>query len=188
MDGAPRKVALVTGASGLQGLSLLKTLDALDDWGSIYAIARSDIPESSKIRKLALDLDDKKALRRSMEGDLGRSVTHVFHLAFSGDMSNVGQTTFLWMKNVVEILEELGAPLEHVFFSQGQKYYGAHLGKWDAIDIPWRDHPLTGNRVVGANFYYSQEDWAIERTKSGAKWTWSALRPGAILGYSLVLS
>ncbi len=37
----------------------------------------------------------------------------------AGDMSNVGQTTFLWMKNVVEILEELGAPLAHVFFSQG---------------------------------------------------------------------
>ena len=37
----------------------------------------------------------------------------------AGDMTNVGQTTFLWMKNVVEILEELGAPLAHVFFSQG---------------------------------------------------------------------
>ena len=121
-----------------------------------------------------------------MEGDLGRSVTHVFHLAFSGelsptgiksptcnaqagthhrsrkddlqeehhgpcvrghceriasfhagDMSNVGQTTFLWMKNVVEILEELGAPLEHVFFSQGFVSAAPLCTRWQ-----WRPYPF----------------------------------------------
>ena len=28
----------------------------------------------------------------------------------------------------------------------------------------------------------------IERVEKGAKWTWSATRPSAIIGYSLVLS
>ncbi|CAL5225443.1 g8261 [Coccomyxa viridis] len=185
MKGAHSKVALVTGASGIQGLSLLKAFSKQDDWSAIYAVARSDIPLSSKTHKLALDLDDKEALRKSLEGDIGRSVTHVFHLAFSGDTTNVDQTTFVWMKNVVEILEELEAPLVHVYFTQGQKYYGVHMGNWDIADVPWKDEPLTGNRHLSANFYYAQEDWAIERRSQGAKWTWSALRPGAILGYSL---
>ena len=112
----------------------------------------------------------------------------------AGDTTNVYQTTFIWMKNVVEILEELGAPLVHVYFTQGwvgftlphitamfsqhawvvwtgrevtpfapardcwmpcgmkavcmcrQKYYGVHSGKWDIADVPWKDHPTTGNR------------------------------------------
>ena len=34
----------------------------------------------------------------------------------------------------------------------------------------------------------AQEDWAIERVEAGAKWTWSATRPSAIIGYSLVIS
>ena len=37
----------------------------------------------------------------------------------AGDTTNVDQTTFVWMKNVVEMLEESGAPLEHVYFTQG---------------------------------------------------------------------
>ena len=108
-----------------------------------------------------------QALKESLKGDMGRSVTHVFHLAFSGpllytehphdyaqltlklkqvpaelennaqkrkgtfwlwersafshvgDTTNVDQTTFIWMKNVVDILEELGASLVHVYFTQG---------------------------------------------------------------------
>ena len=44
----------------MQGLSLLKALGELDDWAAIYAVARSEIPLSSKVHQLALDLDNKE--------------------------------------------------------------------------------------------------------------------------------
>ena len=47
----------------VQGLSLLKALGELEDWSAIYAVARSEIPLSSKIHQLALDLDDKEVHR-----------------------------------------------------------------------------------------------------------------------------
>lgn len=31
-----------------------------------------------------------------------------------------------------------------------------------------------------------QEEWAMKKVAQGAKWTWSALRPGAVIGWSLV--
>ena len=46
----------------LQGVSLLKALGELDDWSAIYAVARSEIPLSSKTHRLALDLDDKEVM------------------------------------------------------------------------------------------------------------------------------
>ena len=32
---------------------------------------------------------------------------------------------------------------------------------------------------------YTMEDWAIEKTKSGARWTWSSLRPPYIIGVNV---
>ncbi|CAK0785352.1 hypothetical protein CVIRNUC_008559 [Coccomyxa viridis] len=180
------KVALVTGASGIQGLSLLKKLVDMDEWSHIRAVARSELPvSSSKITQINLDLNDKDALSKGLREQGGPSVTHVFHLAFQGDTSNTDKTTFIWMANIVEALEKLGAPLEHVYFTQGGKYYGVHLGLWDQITVPWKDEPLKSGRHLPPNFYYDQEDWAIERVEKGAKWTWSATRPSAIIGYSL---
>ena len=37
----------------------------------------------------------------------------------AGDTSNTDKTTFTWMANIVEALEKLGAPLQHVYFTQG---------------------------------------------------------------------
>ena len=34
------------------------------------------------------------------------------------------------------------------------------------------------------NFYYNQEDYLARRVREGAPWTWNALRPGPICGYS----
>ena len=34
------------------------------------------------------------------------------------------------------------------------------------------------------NFYYNQEDYLARRVREGASWTWNALRPGPICGFS----
>lgn len=49
----------------------------------------------------------------SLTNSLDIAVVH------AGDMSNVDKTTFVWMVNIVETLEKLGAPLQHVYFTQG---------------------------------------------------------------------
>ncbi|KAK9904280.1 hypothetical protein WJX75_008293 [Coccomyxa subellipsoidea] len=66
-----------------------------------------------------------------------------------------------------------------MYKKEGAKYYGLHLG--DA-KTPYReDDP----RHFPPNFYYDEEDYVIERRKKGAKWSWSSLRPGCIIGHSL---
>ncbi|CAL8470695.1 g10237 [Coccomyxa elongata] len=84
-------------------------------------------------------------------------------------MSNISKDTAIWMANIIEALEETKNPLQHVYFTTGAKYYG---------ECP----PL---RHFPPNFYYDEEDYVTERRKKGAKWTWSSLRPGCIIGYSL---
>ena len=37
----------------------------------------------------------------------------------AGDTSNLDMSTAVWMQNVVEALEATGAPLKHVYFTQG---------------------------------------------------------------------
>ena len=55
-------------------------------------------------------------------------VTHVFHLAFGGDMTNTSRDVAQYLMHVVEGLEATGSSLQHVYFSNGTKYYGVHLG------------------------------------------------------------
>ncbi|EIE22698.1 hypothetical protein COCSUDRAFT_63836 [Coccomyxa subellipsoidea C-169] len=71
----------------------------------------------------------------------------------------------------------------------------SHLSKpdfgWDEIFAVSREPLDFDNRAKQLSFdmydkegakYY--EDYVIERRKKGAKWTWSSLRPGCIIGYS----
>ena len=43
---------------------------------------------------------------------------------------------------------------------------------------------LLPRRHFPPNFYYNQEDYLAKRVREGASWTWNALRPGPICGYS----
>ena len=38
---------------------------------------------------------------------------------YAGDTTNIDPTTSTWMINIVNILEQLGSPLQHVYFTQG---------------------------------------------------------------------
>ncbi|BDA45726.1 3-oxo-Delta(4,5)-steroid 5-beta-reductase [Coccomyxa sp. Obi] len=93
--GSTKKVALVTGATGIQGRALISHLSKPDSgWDEIYGVSRKPLDFENRAKRLSFDMYDMK----------------------------------------------------------GAKYY---------------------------------EDYVIERRKKGAKWTWSSLRPGCIIGYSL---
>jgi nucleoside-diphosphate-sugar epimerase len=172
--------ALVTGATGIQGGPLLKLLQEDKRFAKIWAVSRRELEvKGDKIINVRLDLTDEKAVAKSLKDNQVEGVTHVFHTAFSGDMTNMSLSVANMLRNIVEALEETKAPLQHVYTTLGGKYYGMHFG---AAKSPFDERDP---RHIGDNYYYALEDYLIERREKGAKWTWSSLRPGVIVGYSI---
>ena len=50
---------------------------------------------------------------------------------------------------------------------------------WSVLSKAWAVH-----RHMPPNYYYDLEDTVERRVKNGAKWTYSSLRPPAIIGFS----
>jgi nucleoside-diphosphate-sugar epimerase len=79
---------------------------------------------------------------------------------------------------VVESLEPGARDLQHVLVMQGTKYYGSHLG---SFKTPAReDDP----RHMPPNFYYDLQDYLVAR-QHGKRWSWSAPRPHAVIGFAV---
>ena len=78
------------------------------------------------------------------------------------------------VRNAVEALDESAPNLRHVHIVQGSKYYGSHVGPFETPAK--EDQP----RGLVANFYYLQQDYLVEK-QHGARWTWSASRPDALI-------
>jgi len=62
---------------------------------------------------------------------------------------------------------------------QGTKYYGQQF--LAPLKTPFDE---TDPRHIGPNFYFDLEDYLRSRVKSGAQFTWSALRPNPVCGFS----
>ncbi|MFO1319327.1 MAG: SDR family oxidoreductase [Burkholderiales bacterium] len=169
--------ALITGATGVVGRYLLAHLSALPDW-DVVAVSRRAPDVPGRYRHLAVDLLDPADCREKF-GTL-RDVTHVFYSAFLQDpdpANHVARNTAM-LAHLVETLEAGGAALEHVHLVEGTKWYGSHLGPFRTPAKEW--HPRHG----GTNFYFEQQDW-LESRQRGRSWTWSAVRPHAVCGFSV---
>ena len=171
-----KRTALVTGATGLVGGYLLKHLLARGDW-DVVAISRRkpDIP--GHYRHIAVDLLDLADCRAKL-GSL-KNITHVFFVAYieRADPATLVTDNTALLVNLVETMEAASPALEHVHISEGTKWYGNHLG-------PFRTPAKEGDpRHKGPNFYYNQQDW-LEARQKGKRWTWSAVRPHAVCGFS----
>ena len=171
------KVALVAGASGVVGRTLVGHLAAQPDWDVIAVSRRApDVP--GRWRHLPLDLLDAAACTAAT-AELAR-VTHVFHCAFVLDPDPEAhiRRNLALLVNLVQTVERAGAPLEHVHLVEGTKWYGSHLG-------PFRTPAKESQpRHAGRNFYFDQQDW-LEAAQAGRPWSWSAVRPHAVCGFSL---
>lgn len=170
------RTALVTGASGLVGGYLLQHLLAEGGW-DIVALSRRkpDIP--GNYRHIAADLLDPADCKAKLGGL--KDITHVFFAAYieRADPQELVAANTAMLVNLVETIEAASPVLEHVHLSEGTKWYGNHLG-------PFRTPAKEGDpRHAGLNFYYSQQDW-LEAQQQGRRWTWSAVRPHAVCGFS----
>ena len=171
-----KRTALVTGASGLVGGYLLKHLLNEGGW-DIVAISRRKPNIRGNYRHITADLLDPADCGLKLGGL--SDISHVFFVAYieRADPEELVTANTSMLVNLVEAIEVASPALEHVHLSEGTKWYGNHLG-------PFRTPAKEGDpRHAGENFYYNQQDW-LEARQKGKRWTWSAVRPHAVCGFS----
>ena len=171
------KHALVVGALGVTGRTLVAHLSTLPDW-TVVGLSRRTPDYESPARHLAVDLLDLASCERQL-AELP-DTTHIFYAAYQDKPSMAEQVgpNLAMLVNAVESVEAVAPQLQRVVLVQGGKVYGVHLG-------PYKTPALeTDARHLPPNFYYDQEDY-LRRRQADAPWEWAAVRPSAICGFAV---
>ncbi len=82
------------------------------------------------------------------------------------------------LANLMDTVEPSNPGLRHVTLLQGTKAYGVHLGQ---MPIPGKER---APRHIHPNFYWAQEDFIRARQAAGRGWSWTVLRPQAVIGHA----
>ncbi|MFC3124211.1 SDR family oxidoreductase [Pseudoroseomonas globiformis] len=170
---------VIAGASGLVGSAALQRYLA-EGW-DVIGLSRRPPSEPDGARYLAVDLTDPAACRTALHG---AGATHLVYSAlYEKPELRAGwldeeqmQTNLAMLANCVEALDD--GTLSHVTLLQGTKAYGVHLGQ---MPIPGKED---APRHMHPNFYWLQEDWLRER-QGGRGWSWTVLRPQAVIGFAV---
>lgn len=171
------KTAVIAGALGIVGRALVDQLRKNGGW-DIVALSRRKLELGPGVRHVLVDLLDVDNSRRALR-ELD-DATHVFYTAYAARPAAGEEVApnLAMVVNLVEAIEAAAPRLAHVQLMQGSKWYGNHLGPYRT---PSReDDP----RHMPPNFYYDQQDWLAARQR-GKGWSWSALRPHCICGFSI---
>jgi nucleoside-diphosphate-sugar epimerase len=171
------KKAIVAGALGVTGRTLVNHLVSLGDW-EVIGLSRRSPEFQTPAKYIAVDLLNRADVESRLSGI--QDVTHVFFAAlyWGTDFFDEVAPNLAMLTNTVETVEKSSQRLRKVVLLEGAKYYGAHLG---AYKTPARE---TDPRHMKPNFYYDQEDFLKERS-AGKYWSWSALRPSSICGFAV---
>ena len=177
------KTALVVGATGVIGRGLMQHLDGLPDWHAI-GVSRRPPAESHSAwsRYLAVDLLDPADAKAKLGGL--SEVTHVFYTAFVDAPDQAAQVApnLALLRNCLEALNSAADPaaadLQRVVLVEGTKWYGSHLGPFKTPAK--EDDP----RCPPPMFYHDQEDF-LRGFAEARPWSWCALRPQTVCGFSL---
>lgn len=169
------KTALVAGAGGVIGKALTEALDGAPGWRA-RTLARRKTPAPEAI---AADLTRADTLREALS--TAADTTHLFYAALSPQPSlgEEEQVNGAMLRNLLDGLEAVGAPLQRVVLYQGAKVYGVHLG-----EVPSPFYEDDNPRHIGPNFYFTQEDELRTRQRAGGP-DWTILRPDVVVGDAL---
>jgi nucleoside-diphosphate-sugar epimerase len=161
-------VALVAGAGGIIGKALLEEIARTPGWRGL-ALSRSK-------GDIVADLSDAEASRAALMS--AREVTHVFYAAYGpgGGLAEEDQRNSAMLRNLLDGLEAIDAPVERVVLYQGAKVYGVHLGP---VTTPFYEDE--NPRPIGPNFYFPQER-ELQRRRAAGGPEWSILRPDVVVG------
>ena len=170
--------ALIAGALGVVGRALVEHLDDDPDW-DVVGLSRRAPDFETTATFVSLDLLDRPATQSTL-GEMS-DVTHVFFTPYAPRENFAAEVApnLAMLVNLVDALEPAAKGLAHIQLMQGAKWYGVQFGK--PYKTPAKeDDP----RHMPPNFYYDQQDWLVDRQK-GKDWTWSALRPHGVWGFSV---
>lgn len=172
-----RKNALVPGASGIIGRTLIEYLSSLDDW-NIIGLSRHQPDYDSRAKFIEVNLLDRADCEQKLSGL--NDITHIFYAAYQPRPTIAEEVApnKTMLVNVVEVVETASRDLQHVNLITGGKYYGAHLG---AFKTPAKESDA---RHMPPNFYYDQLDF-LQEQQQGKDWTWSNLRPSHLCGFTV---
>jgi nucleoside-diphosphate-sugar epimerase len=171
-----KRTALVTGATGLVGSYLLAHLLEQGGWDIVTVSRRKpDVP--GNYRHISADLLDRADCQSKLSSL--KDVTHISYVAYleRADPRELVEANTAMLVNLVDVIEAASPALEHVHLSEGSKWYGNHLGPYKTPSK--EDDP----RHMPPNFYYDQQDF-LEQRQKGKRWSWSAVRPHAVCGFS----
>lgn len=165
------RTALVAGAGGIIGHALCHELEA-QGW-NVTALARRPLPGFPSI---PVDLTDDAATAEALRQ--AKAVTHVFYAALSPDpnLAVEAERNGRMLGNLLDGLEQAGAPLERVVIYQGFKIYGIHLGAKVRTPARESDPPH-----MPPNLYLAQEA-QLRRRAERSRWDYVALRPDVVVG------
>lgn len=170
-----KKIALVVGAQGVIGRNLSDYLMQVGNWEVIGVSRRAaHDPRMQYLSIDLLDLADSRRLRQLTQ------VTHVFYAAYQEQptWAQLVMPNLTMLRNVVENVEPVATGLQHISLMQGYKVYGAHLGPFKT-PAKESDPPH-----MPPEFNVDQQQYLEER-QLGKTWTWSAIRPSVVCGFSL---
>lgn len=171
-----RKTVIVAGAVGVIGRGVLGHFEDQDV--DLIALSRREPDFKTRAKHLAVDLTDRHSCEKLLS-----QVPAATHLVFAAYQekptpSELVEINLQMLKNLVEVLEERAPDLQHVTLMQGGKAYGAHIGPFPS---PAKECDA---RHMPPNFYYDQEDFLRDRSE-GKRWSWTALRPEAVIGMAV---
>jgi nucleoside-diphosphate-sugar epimerase len=163
--------ALVAGAGGIIGHAVCHELRARG-W-EVVALARRPLPGFPSIQ---VDLSDQHTIGEVLQQ--ASATTHVFYAALSPDqdLSTEAERNGRMLGNLLDGLEQAGAPLERVVIFQGFKIYGIHLGAKVRTPARESDPPH-----MPPNIYLAQETQLKARAER-ASWDYVALQPDVVVG------
>jgi nucleoside-diphosphate-sugar epimerase len=166
------KVALVAGANGIIGKALLEEIDRTAGWSG-RALSRRPHGSAGAI---ACDLADADGTRLALAA--AGDTTHLLYAAYApgGGLAEEDRVNGAMLRNLLDGLKGVGAPIERVVLYQGAKIYGVHLGP-----VPAPFYEDDNPRHLGPNFYQTQEDELRSRAEAGGP-GWTILRPDVVIG------
>ncbi|KAJ5711862.1 hypothetical protein N7488_006018 [Penicillium malachiteum] len=181
------KVALVTGANGISGFSIIEHLvrQPKEEWSKIIVTSRRPLPNAwidPRVEFVAVDFLDSVEIIIAKLEDICADVTHTFFTSYvhHDDFRVLRDKNVPLFHNFLDAVDTACPNLQRVCLQTGGKYYGVHLGP---VTIPLEESfPRYDDK--GFNFYYNQEDYLKEVQARRNSWSWNVIRPNAINGYA----
>lgn len=168
---------VIVGALGVIGRALVQHLERIGGW-DVVGLSRRPPDFATGAQFIAVDLLDRGDADRKLAALT--DVTHIVYTAFQARPTWAGHNApnLAMLVNSVEPIAAASKSLARVVLVEGNKIYGSHLG-------PFRTPAKESDPPhMLPNFYWDQERW-LENAQRGRNWTWSALRPHTVCGFSL---